>query len=179
MPKIKDILGQRFGSLVAIRFVELRNYPCNPKHRKAFWEFQCDCGKVKVIGSGEVVAGKVVTCGCRGLEDWQSNFNLLYRQIEYSAKRRGLSWELTKEQVLFITKQNCFYCDKEPSSVHRDPKYRGQYVYNGIDRVDNTRGYTIDNVVPCCEGCNRKKLTDGVDDFRDWVVRVYNHWANQ
>jgi 5-methylcytosine-specific restriction endonuclease McrA len=27
----------------------------------------------------------------------------------------------------------------------------------GLDRVDNSRGYAPDNVVPCCQECNRIK----------------------
>jgi len=37
-------------------------------------------------------------------------------------------------------RENCFYCDVENS--------------NGLDRRDNTKGHSEDNVVPCCEKCN-------------------------
>ena len=27
----------------------------------------------------------------------------------------------------------------------------------GLDRLDNSKGYVLDNVVPCCDKCNRLK----------------------
>lgn len=31
------------------------------------------------------------------------------------------------------------------------------YFYNGIDRLDNTKGYTPENSVACCKHCNSLK----------------------
>ena len=36
----------------------------------------------------------------------------------------------------------CFYCGEEST---------------GLDRVENNKGYTNANVVPCCKECNRLK----------------------
>lgn len=27
----------------------------------------------------------------------------------------------------------------------------------GLDRINNSKGYTIDNIVPCCGNCNKLK----------------------
>jgi hypothetical protein len=43
--------------------------------------------------------------------------------------------------------------------------YYGKYVYNGIDRLDNTKGYTIDNIVPCCYKCNVLKKDFTIDSM--------------
>lgn len=52
--KIKDITGQKFGKLTAIR----RIY-------KQVWEFKCDCGSIIQSDRYNVTSGKIVTCGCR------------------------------------------------------------------------------------------------------------------
>jgi hypothetical protein len=62
-----------------------------------------------------------------------------------NARIRGVGWSLTDEQVWHFFKQPCFYCDK-----HAAP-------FNGIDRYDNSIGYTFDNCVPCCTACNMSK----------------------
>lgn len=54
---IKDILGQRFGKLVAVEFV-------GTKGRKAVWKFKCDCGNEKEIVSRNAVSGQTMSCGC-------------------------------------------------------------------------------------------------------------------
>jgi len=48
-------------------------------------------------------------------------------------------------------------------------------IYNGIDRLDSSKGHVIDNVVPCCKWCNYAKRERSYKDFLDWVVVIYNH----
>lgn len=64
-PKMKDLTGQRFGSLVALRPVK------QSPQRNIIWEFQCDCGAVHE-GEGCWVSRqrklatnpKAPSCGC-------------------------------------------------------------------------------------------------------------------
>ena len=39
----------------------------------------------------------------------------------------------------------------------------------GIDRIDSNKGYTKDNVISCCEMCNRMKSDYNV---KDWLRKV-------
>ena len=59
-----DILGKRFGKLVAIERISDGSY--------GKWKFKCDCGQEKIISKQNVTQGKVKSCGClnkeRGLE---------------------------------------------------------------------------------------------------------------
>lgn len=43
---------------------------------------------------------------------------------------------------------------------------------NGIDRVDNTRGYEKGNVVPCCGTCNLLKGARTVDEFLAQIFAI-------
>ena len=51
----------------------------------------------------------------------------------------------------------------------------GVFIYNGIDRLDPTRGYIAKNVVPCCKTCNVAKLRMSREEFLNWVWRVAAH----
>jgi hypothetical protein len=42
---------------------------------------------------------------------------------------------------------------------------RASYIYNGVDRVNNDFGYSIDNCVSCCKVCNRMKGKKTVAEF--------------
>jgi hypothetical protein len=46
-----------------------------------------------------------------------------------------------------LMSQECTYCKREPTRDYP----------NGLDRLDNTKGHIIGNVVPCCETCNMMK----------------------
>ena len=153
---------------------------------------RCDCGKERMVRLDGLCTGDSKSCGClslemctarlikynksRALPDGESSFNTTYNSYVLSAKDRGLSFELTREDVRVITSQRCVYCGGEPS--YRKNAYmprNGDYVCNGIDRVDNTKGYTIDNCVPCCRTCNLAKSNTTLTEFRAWVARVYDH----
>ena len=45
----------------------------------------------------------------------------------------------------------------------------GDFIYNGIDRLDNNEGYLPSNVVTCCKICNRAKHSLTVVEFLEWV----------
>ncbi len=52
-----DIVGQRFGKLVAIK-------PVGRQSGKIVWEFLCDCGNTAQYMSWMPRTGSVVSCGC-------------------------------------------------------------------------------------------------------------------
>jgi hypothetical protein len=54
----RNITGQKFGRLTAIKFVEIRN------KNKHFWEFKCDCGNTTVTQKTGVMGGHTTSCGC-------------------------------------------------------------------------------------------------------------------
>ena len=59
MPPPRDITGQIFGRLRAIRRAE--NYP---RYRQSRWLFACECGNEYTNFGYLVWLGKVVSCGC-------------------------------------------------------------------------------------------------------------------
>jgi hypothetical protein len=69
-----------------------------------------------------------------------------YGAMKGAAKTRGLPFSITKDEYAALILEPCYYC-----------KYRlGQPAskLGGLDRLDNSKGYTIDNVVSCCMVCN-------------------------
>ena len=91
-----------------------------------------------------------------------------------NAIRRKLEWDLTLEQFAEITKKDCHYCGAKPNNIAIGKGCNGDYIYNGIDRIDNNKGYTIDNIVPCCKICNYAKRKLTLQEFQDWVEKIYN-----
>jgi len=53
----KDLTGQKFGRLTAIKFSHINN-------KRTFWLFECDCGIKKVIRSDNVHKTNTRSCGC-------------------------------------------------------------------------------------------------------------------
>lgn len=170
----KDEIGHRYGSLVVV------SKACAKPGKGAFWECKCDCGNMVVRQGRSLREGKTKSCGCRnGHTPEIAGFNILLRGLKQKAKERGYSWELTEDEVHSLSKGKCFYCGSEPTQLIRHVKSRANYIYNGLDRIDNSLGYTTNNVVSCCGQCNKAKQIYSQDNFKKWVKRVYENWASK
>lgn len=110
----------------------------------------------------------------------------VFKSYRYSARNSGREFNLTKEQVKEITSGNCHYCGCPPCQKSicsskgstKEAIEHSIYTYNGIDRKDNTKGYTIDNCLTCCVRCNRAKLAMSYEEFVTWFSTLYeNYWT--
>ena len=88
-----------------------------------------------------------------------------------AARRRDLEFSLTEAEFLKLVISSCFYCGL--------PYEHSPSGFNGVDRVDNAKGYLADNVVPCCKWCNHAKHTMSQAEFFSWIERVYFHLAGK
>lgn len=55
---MKDLSGQRFGRLVAVKPFGKNKYG------NILWLCKCDCGNEHIVSSGKLVQGKSKSCGC-------------------------------------------------------------------------------------------------------------------
>jgi len=97
--------------------------------------------------------------------------NILISRYKNDARARDLSFNLSKEQCTYLFSLNCFYCDKTPHRVQKS-KGGGDFIYNGIDRINNNLGYEPDNVVSSCKTCNNWKKAMILEDFYKWVTSI-------
>lgn len=67
-----------------------------------------------------------------------------YSLAKRQALKRKKNWEISFEDFKKISSLPCHYCGIEYESA----------TGAGLDRLDNSEGYTVSNVVPCCLICN-------------------------
>lgn len=79
-------------------------------------------------------------------EEMKKNKVRYYKEYINGALKREYEFLLNFEEFSTIVDKECFYCN------HNNPE-----EVNGIDRIDNSKGYIKENTVPCCEMCNRIK----------------------
>lgn len=176
-----DETGKRYGKLTVLR--QLPSVKIKGKHKnifRSFWECRCDCGNIVERLGRDLRRAKNPSCGCAThLANGEAAFNALYTGYRNSAKTRGVEWGLNKDDFRAIVSLPCFYCGKFPSQVYKQQERYGAFTYNGVDRVNNSIGYVSSNVVPCCGQCNTSKRHYTESEFRQWVQRVYEHWAKE
>lgn len=185
MRKLIDLTGQTFGSLTVLGHSHINSL------NEHYWTCQCKCGTIYNVLGANLRYGKTKECKkCSHkfdpLPKGQAALNAVIRNINRSATSRGLEMTLTEEQIKNLISLPCHYCGEVASnymihnSNHKGKVYtsNGGLAYNGLDRVDNTKGYILDNVVPCCKYCNSAKGKLTVSAFRQWVARISTHLDN-
>lgn len=171
-------MGRKFGRLIIIERVG------SDKQGNATWLCKCECGNQTIAASIDLRRGHKKSCGCLqiasvSLPKGEAAFNQIFGRMLRSAKRRRYEWQLTKEQFRVLTQRPCYYCGVEPNQGNclSASALNGLYLYNGLDRVDNSRGYIIDNLVTCCGTCNRAKRTMTTEQFKVWICQIYEHFG--
>lgn len=160
MVKLIDLTGQKFGSLLVVERAQNRG-------GTTMWRCVHDNGEEWVVAGTKLRSGHTTGARAtqrarkRGYGEAAKNAALVAHRS--NARRRGLEDRLTDAQVFEIHRSCCAYCGTPPSNFKS--AYHGGYRYNGIDRVDNTKGYLPNNCVPCCAQCNIAKGTKTTREF--------------
>ena len=103
--------------------------------------------------------------------------------MELRAKRRGYqeqdkkrSWDPARvllenemAEMLLIQRQKCFHCEARVHVLYRD---RYDPLQWSIDRLDNNKGHTRDNVVVSCMRCNLRRGKADISRFKGTYTTV-------
>lgn len=181
----KDWTGQKFGRLTFIRKMNTRN----DRGRKV-WKLQCDCASIIYREAGAIINGSTQSCGCL-FNEAQATRARKYDPIISSAIKvfdnyKNKDCNIDFDTFLKITQQNCDYCGRPPhrktnigngktKPVSQNQKLNGNFIYNGLDRIDSSKGHTANNVVPCCWDCNRAKGDMTREQFKAHIKRMHDH----
>ena len=98
--------------------------------------------------------------------------NVSFSSYKVAARKRKLPLTLTREQFAALVQQDCWYCGGKPRYTWRKKGREAGPLLNGIDRIDNAEGYTVENSVSCCGPCNRAKHTLSREDFIALAKRI-------
>lgn len=144
--------------------IRIRDNNGDITHKKCF-----RCGRMLPISNfyknKHSFDGYVGECRQCGFESKEERYNI-YKK---NAKKRNIEFYLSKKEFYDTTSKPCNYC-----GGYSKADLNGN-LYNGIDRIDSDKDYTIDNIVPCCDVCNKMKLDYSIDFFLNHINKVINH----
>jgi len=162
--KKNELMGQRFGRLVALRPTIKR------KHRNVIWLCQCDCGNIVEIQATNLVKGNTRSCGClqREIASKSGSMHLIHGDSQKQTKffRLWRTWCHMKERC---NNQNhpgyknyggrgIKVCSEWEKSYQLFKDWSLSYGYQNnlaIDRIDNDQGYYPEN----CQWITHKENT--------------------
>lgn len=164
---------------------------------KSLWDCLCDCGNIREavprsrLRKGSVREGSILSCGCankvKGIKLRKDPVLGSARTAWCSKYDDGCSFE----KFLELSQQPCFWCGAPPSNKcvgsgkatssngisdsWRKIKQENPFIYNGLDRLDNSRDHSEDNIVPCCAACNIARMDRTIEEFQAWIEKIYHH----
>jgi hypothetical protein len=181
----QDLSGKTFGKLKVLAF-------SHAKGGVRYYACKCSCGNPCVANSKSLKTGSTKSCGClrkdhakslnearRDPQPWAQEMKVYVYHLGVDRKSRrhlAVSWALTLEGYVRLSQSKCFYCGCDPAGKPSTKSLKAAGILkNGIDRVDNRKGYTPGNCVSCCGPCNREKGGRSVREFLESTWRRYQH----
>lgn len=148
---IKDISGQKFGRLTAIKQVPI------PKHvvcrNNPYWLFRCDCGTEKIIKRANVIYsfhGVIRSCGClkkTGVDPlygskFYMTYNLAKNRCNNQKNPRYVDYGMRGIKCLWKTFED-FKKDMYESFLEHEKLHGGRQT--SIERINNDGNYCKEN----------------------------------
>jgi hypothetical protein len=180
----KDLTGQTFGLLI----VEERHSTTRNGHIR--WLCRCDCGKQAAVLSTHLIQGNTTSCGCqrfkRGKDHKQwTGYGGISGQFWSSiaaasrpGRRRPFPVEITVQEAWDLFERQDGRCALTGLPLVMPRRFK---EYDGgtaaLDRRDNTRGYTLDNVQWIHKDVNMMKNKFDQGYFISMCRRVAEHSA--
>lgn len=175
----KDLTDQVFNDLTIIEWLGFKEFPKGK--RRSIYKCQCKCGNFCEVDQSCLKSSNVKSCGCR-IKEGKAYKGIHYSTISYilnnykqSAKKKDRLFELSRKELEKLILSNCYYCGLPPSTKRDSYNNRDKeaFYYNGIDRKDNNKGYTVENSVSCCTECNFLKKDYNELEFLNLIKRIY------
>lgn len=191
----KQHVGRVFKHLTVVSFVE-------KVKKKIYFNCKCECGEYCVKDIYSVIRNKNLSCGCKtshylsinnihknkpAVNRKQGIDHLIQRTYNVYKKRasdNSMPFDIDLNTFYNLSQCNCTYCGEPPNTSvknsDRNRKFQSteEYKYNGLDRVDSSKGYSICNIVACCKICNYMKRHHDLSFFKDHITKIYKKMNN-
>lgn len=157
------------------------------KDKQILWNCICSCGKSCVVLQARIKNNHTKSCGClvsRKLKERnkatigikKTKYGANFGHIRYAYSNKGQEYSISDDELFILLTANCSYCGTQPSNIQKDVNklHQESFVYNGIDRIDNNKGYIEGNITTCCKRCNIAKNNMSFEDFKEHVYNMYH-----
>ena len=185
-PTSIDYSGNRFERLLLLE----RVYKIPGLKKRHVYRCLCDCGNETMVRIESLLNGTTKSCGCYSRDKARErnqkypdkvNIHSLFLSYKRGAENRDIEFSLSEVFCEKLFKSDCIYCGNKPMrerKIHKnqnDPERNFGFKFNGIDRKDNSKGYTIENCVPCCTYCNYAKRDRKLSDFTERIDNLVEY----
>ncbi len=167
---------------LAANNLELIFYPGKTRQKI---RFRCFCGQIGESRAAALFDEKVRSCGCISSPSGESSFNWagfggldsqFFTSIKIAAGKRGREFTITIEDAWNLFVNQGMKCAISGSSIHfKDPSKPQKTRTASLDRIDSSRGYTLDNVQWVHKRINIMKSNMPDEELVNWAELIYKY----
>ena len=162
-----DLAGKPFHFLTPMRFVGI------DKRHQAIWECKCKCGNTKIVRANRLTLGETKSCGCARKTGFEEISGRHFANIKSHSKRGKILFTIKIEDIWNLYLKQNRKCALSGVDIVFSKK-RGETTAS-LDRIDSSKGYTLDNVQWVHKEINQMKSDRHIKSFLWWVKTVFNH----
>jgi transposase len=168
-----NLVGQRFGLLTVVRPIYSKQNKY--KKRTRTWLCKCDCGSEIKLSCNQISTGWV-SCGCArrklGCNEIRGQY---FSSLIKGAKLRNLEFDITIEQIWDLFLRQGRKCALSGIELFFNNYVVGKENTASLDRIDNSKGYIIDNIQWIHKDLNFMKQDFKESDFFNWIKTIYEY----
>jgi hypothetical protein len=182
----KNLAGKVFGRLKITGLDKQTKSGC-------YWNVVCHCGLKKSARVMHIKKGAFSSCLCpdnskrkslRITNEYRAEYPHLadpgfchvLSNYTRGSRIREIEMGLSAQEIFNLSQGHCFYCGEAPVEGAIASKLGNKF--NGIDRKESSKGYTLENCVSCCSPCNRMKGKWNVTEFVLRLKSILAHVAD-
>lgn len=145
--KFKVHIGERYGKLVVIEYL---GRITNKKFGLRYWRCLCDCGNETIVSTSLLICGHTQSCGCGRIDaisyTYKNITGVWYGATRQSALARGFEFNVSMEYLNDLLEKQNFKCALSGLPIKINEGRKTKETTASLDRIDNNKGYTEDNV---------------------------------
>lgn len=166
-----DLTDKPFGKLIA------KSRAKNNKHGHTRWNCVCECGRTKIICSTSLVANLSKSCGyCSrpnftGYEDISGSH---FRKMKESAQDKSIEFKITIQDIWNQYLKQNKKCSLTGICIQFFRGYgeRSFLQTASVDRIDSSKGYTIDNIQIIHKKLQPLKMCLSMKELKSWCKLI-------
>jgi len=170
-------IGHKFGSWELLDPIPVRVKKGNRNHYY-YYNVKCECGFEKATDCSQLVSGKTKRCSeCgqkanegSGNPSWKGHGHIpksRFTRAKYGASQRGIPFEIDIETMNETLDKSGFVCALSGLELDKDSW--------SLDRIDNSKHYTRDNIQIVHKDVNRMKNKYSEEYFIKLCKKIAEH----
>lgn len=144
--KINDI----FGDLTVLSY---QGYTSHRTLKYVTWLCQCTCGNTSIVAAVRLKNGKTKSCGCRRkyaksiYKGYEQISGTYWKRVQADAASRNLLFDIKIEDAWKMFLDQNRKCKLSGLDINFARNYTNTKIQTAsFDRIDSSKGYTLDNV---------------------------------